>query len=36
MVEELRDELSGMSQEDLLAFDRILERKLFDIDRAEI
>ena len=36
MVEALREELSNMTKEDLLAFDRILERKLFDIDRSEI
>ncbi|HTU91900.1 MAG TPA: DUF4240 domain-containing protein [Gemmataceae bacterium] len=28
--------LDQLSAEDLLAFDRILERKLYDIDRAEI
>jgi hypothetical protein len=28
--------LEQLSQSDLLAFDQILERKLFDIDRAEV
>jgi hypothetical protein len=32
----LREDLDRLSAEDLLAFDRILERKLFEIDRAEI
>lgn len=32
----LREQLSQLSAPDLLAFDRILERKLYDIDRAEI
>ena len=33
---DLRETLAELSAEDLLAFDRILERKLYDIDRAEI
>ncbi|NNJ24766.1 DUF4240 domain-containing protein [Alienimonas chondri] len=32
----LTKELEGLSKEDLIAFDRILERKLYDIDREEI
>lgn len=36
MAESLREELSELSKEDLLEFDRVLERKLYDIDRAEI
>ena len=36
VIPELRDQLGRLSAEDLLAFDRILERKLYDIDRAEI
>jgi hypothetical protein len=28
--------LEQLSQNDLLAFDQILERKLFEIDRAEV
>jgi Protein of unknown function (DUF4240) len=36
MAESLREQLSELNQEDLLEFDRILERKLYDIDRAEI
>jgi hypothetical protein len=32
----LRVRLQSLSQDDLLTFDRILERKLWDIDRAEI
>jgi len=32
----LRESLEELSADDLLAFDRILERKLYDIDRAEI
>src|SRR5262245_36521869 len=36
VVPALRADLDRLGREDLLAFDRILERKLFDIDRAEI
>ena len=36
MLLEMREALGKLSAEDLLAFDRILERKLYDIDRAEI
>ena len=36
MILEMREALGKLSAEDLLAFDRILERKLYDIDRAEI
>ena len=36
MAAALREELSELNKEDLLNFDRILERKLYDIDRAEI
>jgi hypothetical protein len=36
MAEVLREDLSELNQADLLEFDRILERKLYDIDRAEI
>jgi hypothetical protein len=36
VIPSLRDSLRGLNQDDLLAFDRILERKLWDIDRAEI
>lgn len=32
----LRKQLSDLPAEELLAFDRILERKLYDIDRADI
>jgi hypothetical protein len=32
----LREQLTALTDEELLAFDRILERKLFDIDRADI
>jgi hypothetical protein len=32
----LQDALGKFSADELLAFDRILERKLYDIDRAEI
>jgi Protein of unknown function (DUF4240) len=32
----LRSRLERLSAEDLLAFDRILERKLYDIDRSEV
>ena len=36
VIPALRKQLDGLSAEELLAFDRILERKLYDIDRAEI
>jgi Protein of unknown function (DUF4240) len=36
VIPALREDLDRLSAEDLLAFDRILERKLFEIDRAEI
>ena len=36
MIMDLRDTLGELTAEELLAFDRILERKLYDIDRAEI
>jgi hypothetical protein len=32
----LREDLDQLSADELLAFDRILERKLFEIDRAEV
>ena len=32
----LREQLDTLSSDELLAFDRILERKLYDIDRADI
>src|SRR5687767_5620704 len=32
----LRSQLDELSDEDLLGFDRVLERKLYDIDRAEV
>jgi hypothetical protein len=36
VIPSLRTSLQELNQEDLLMFDRILERKLWDIDRAEI
>ncbi len=36
VIPALREQLGKLSAADLLAFDRILERKLYDIDRAEI
>src|ERR1700732_837309 len=36
VVPALRDNLDRLPADDLLAFDRILERKLYDIDRSEI
>ena len=36
VIPALRGNLNQLSAADLLAFDRILERKLYDIDRAEI
>ena len=32
----LREQLDALSADELLAFDRILERKLYDLDRADI
>ena len=36
VVPALQHQLAGLPAEELLAFDRILERKLYDIDRADI
>lgn len=36
VVDSLTERLEDLNKEDLVAFDRILERKLYDIDRAEI
>jgi len=36
VIPALREQLDQLSASDLLAFDQILERKLYDIDRAEI
>jgi hypothetical protein len=36
MIPALRTALHSLTKEELLTFDRILERKLYDIDRAEI
>jgi hypothetical protein len=36
VIPALREHLDKLPAEELLAFDRILERKLYDIDRAEI
>jgi hypothetical protein len=36
VVPALREQLDTLSADELLAFDRILERKLYDIDRADI
>ena len=36
MVDVLRERLNELSSEQLLAFDRVLERKLYDIDREEV
>jgi hypothetical protein len=36
VVAVLREALKQISQEDIAAFDRILERKLYDIDREDI
>ncbi len=36
VIPALHDSLDKLPAEELLAFDRILERKLYDIDRAEI
>ncbi len=36
LVEHLTEKLRAISKEDLLAFDRILEQKMYDIDREDI
>ena len=36
VIPALREQLRQLSADELLAFDRILEKKLFDIDREEI
>ncbi len=36
VVPALQGQLAGLSAEELLAFDRLLERKLYDIDRADV
>ena len=36
VIEELTDELGKLTAEELLEFDRILERKLFAIDREDV
>jgi hypothetical protein len=36
MVEALRQKLAALDKDELLQFDRILEKKLYDIDRAKI
>jgi hypothetical protein len=36
VIPALREQLGQLPKKELLAFDRILERKLYDIDRAEI
>ena len=36
VVPALEEQLNNLSADELLAFDRILERKLYDIDRADI
>lgn len=36
MIEALRGKLSAMDKDDLLNFDRLLERKLYELDRSEI
>ncbi len=36
VVPALREQLDSLPADELLAFDRILERKLYDIDRADI
>tara|TARA_B100000609_G_scaffold191800_1_gene180980 strand:+ start:12214 stop:12732 length:519 start_codon:yes stop_codon:yes gene_type:complete len=35
-IQAINDQLDTLSAEDLLAFDRILERKLYDIDRKDV
>ena len=36
VIPALRGQLAGLSADELLEFDRVLERKLYDIDRADI
>jgi hypothetical protein len=36
VVPALRKALAGLSRDELIAFDRILERKLYDLDRADV
>ena len=36
VIPSLRDALEKLEKEDLLQFDRILERKLYEIDRADV
>lgn len=36
VIPALREQLGQLTAADLLAFDRILERKLYDLDRAEV
>ncbi len=36
VIPALREQLAALPADELLAFDRILERKLYDIDRADI
>lgn len=36
LLDNLTEKLKGLSQADLLAFDRILEQKLYDLDRANV
>jgi hypothetical protein len=36
VIPALRKQLAGLSASELLGFDRILERKLYDIDRADV
>lgn len=36
LTKNVRSQLDELSQDDLLAFDRILERKLYDIDREDV
>lgn len=36
MIEQLHSALDQLPADELLAFDRILERKLYDIDRADV
>jgi hypothetical protein len=36
VIPALQDQLAGLSADELLAFDRILERKLYDIGRADM
>jgi hypothetical protein len=36
VIPALREALDGLPADELLAFDRLLERKLYDIDRAEV